>query len=104
MAQWPPPPLNTPLDSAYVCASLTCYCMYVFVLCNAYGFQVLAAMCCVALHRRHLMVWKIFAPRFVYSGASFFVTAAASVLVYLFVLRVNRSVTNWVRALCSDAT
>jgi phosphatidylinositol glycan class O len=62
--------------------------------------KVLFVMCCVTIHRRHLMVWKIFAPRFVYEAAIFVVVSFVSILTYLFVARLNYCLSNWVRALC----
>ncbi|XP_071103788.1 GPI ethanolamine phosphate transferase 3-like [Haliotis cracherodii] len=56
------------------------------------AFKVLGAMAAAGLHRRHLMVWKIFAPRFVFEGAAMFVTFTAILLVYLFLVIVDRAV------------
>ncbi|XP_055342091.1 GPI ethanolamine phosphate transferase 3-like isoform X2 [Paramacrobiotus metropolitanus] len=40
-----------------------------------------------SINRRHLMVWKIFAPRFIFEGGSFVVTCLALTLAYLYALR-----------------
>jgi len=49
------------------------------------------------------MVWKIFAPRYVYECAAFLVVSVCSVLTYLFVTRVNSCLTKWVKVLCTPS-
>lgn len=61
--------------------------------------QFLATCCSAALHRRHLMVWKIFAPRFVFEGVSFIVTTAILAASFLAVLRVDQALRSWFRTL-----
>ncbi|XP_064621054.1 GPI ethanolamine phosphate transferase 3-like [Lineus longissimus] len=65
-----------------------------------HSIKLLASMCSAALLRRHLMVWKIFAPKFIFEGASFMVVNVTCVLVFLFVMRVDSVLTSWVEALC----
>ena len=43
-------------------------------------FQLLVTMVAACLHRRHLMVWWVFAPRFLYEGA-FQTTADLTVIL-----------------------
>ena len=64
--------------------------------------QMLSAACAAALHRRHLMVWKIFAPRLVYEVAFFLTTSICVMLAYLFVLRVDKALTKFVDNLPSN--
>ncbi|EDO47657.1 predicted protein [Nematostella vectensis] len=59
------------------------------------GVKVLATACSAALHRRHLMVWKIFAPRFVFESASFLVSIPFLVFTYLVLLRVDVVLDVW---------
>lgn len=61
--------------------------------------QFLASCCSAALHRRHLMVWKIFAPRFVFEGVSFIITTVILAISFLVVLRVDQALRSWFRTL-----
>ncbi len=45
------------------------------------------------------MVWKIFAPRFVFEGATFIVVGVLSVLMYMLVMRVDWALATWVSKL-----
>ncbi|RUS73480.1 hypothetical protein EGW08_018760 [Elysia chlorotica] len=65
------------------------------------GLKLFFAACAAALHRRHLMVWKIFAPRLVYEVAFFLTTSVCVMLIYLFVLRVDKALTIFVDSLPS---
>ena len=47
------------------------------------GLDILCSAVCVALQRRHLMVWAIFAPKFVMDGAVHLVAATALVAMRL---------------------
>ena len=42
------------------------------------------------------MVWKIFAPRFVFEGATFIVIGILSLLTYLLIMRIDSVLTKWV--------
>ncbi|CAH1253896.1 PIGO [Branchiostoma lanceolatum] len=46
--------------------------------------------------RNHLMVWNIFAPRYVFEGVSFLVVCIAMLLSYLLLLRVDHTLAGWV--------
>ena len=59
-------------------------------------------MLAAAIHRRHLMVWKIFAPRFIFEGVSFIVTSVMLMLAFWFVLRVDNALRNWCAVLERD--
>ena len=52
-------------------------------------------MLAATIHRRHLMVWKIFAPRFIFEGVSFIVTSIVLISVFCFVLRVDSVLKHW---------
>jgi phosphatidylinositol glycan class O len=47
------------------------------------AFRTLLTTVCVAIQRRHLMVWAIFAPKFVFDGVMHVVQGALCVLVAL---------------------
>lgn len=70
------------------------------VICLYFSLEQLLATCCsAALHRRHLMVWKIFAPRFVFEGVSFLLTTVVLVINFLAVLRVDQALRSWFKKL-----
>lgn len=77
--------------------------LYLFIVLylNLDGFflQLLGTCCSAALHRRHLMVWKIFAPRFVFEGVSFLLTTIVLAASFLSVLRVDQALRSWFKRL-----
>ena len=107
VAQWLEHPTRTrrvvgsnPIwGSEFLLVFISLYLLFHLKYTEKYLFQVFATACSAALHRRHLMVWKIFAPRFVFEGASFLFSIPMLVLVYLFFLRVNNSLTKWTQNL-----
>lgn len=56
------------------------------------GVKALASMVACTVLCRHLMVWKIFAPRFIYEGIASYVSFIAIILGFMFLLRVHKSV------------
>ena len=74
-----------------------------FRLCVKYnviqGLKLVASMLTAAHHRRHLMVWKIFAPRFIFEGIGFIVSALFLCLGYIVFIRVKQSLTDYVEDL-----
>ncbi|XP_032571459.1 GPI ethanolamine phosphate transferase 3 [Drosophila sechellia] len=56
------------------------------------GLKIFCAMLACTIHCRHLMVWKIFAPRFIYEALATFVSLPALIVGYLLVLRIHRGV------------
>nr|XP_016940820.1 GPI ethanolamine phosphate transferase 3 [Drosophila suzukii] len=56
------------------------------------GLKIFCAMMACTIHCRHLMVWKIFAPRFIYEALATFVSLPALIVGYLLVLRIHRAV------------
>ena len=59
-------------------------------------------MLSAAIHRRHLMVWKIFAPRFVFQGVSFLVVQVVLVFMYLVFLRIDSALSKWLQKLFDE--
>lgn len=72
---------------------------HMFRLCIKYsvilGVRMLSSMLAAALHRRHLMVWKIFAPRFIFEAVGFGVSLFAMCLSYLVFIRVQKSLSRY---------
>ena len=74
------------------------FLIYLFIYLFIY-LQLLATCCSAAVHRRHLMVWKIFAPRFVFEGVSFLLITVVLCFSYLVVLRIDQSLRSWFKNL-----
>lgn len=66
------------------------------------NFQIFAAMLACTIHCRHLMVWKIFAPRFIYEGIATYLIFGAILIGFLIVIRVHKAV-NWLMIFMSDS-
>ena len=66
-----------------------------------FTFQLFGTLSAAGLHKRHLMVWKIFAPRFVFEGATFIVIGFLSLLTYLLIMRIDSTLAKWVDKLTS---
>ena len=68
----------------------------VFGLCVKYSvlqcWRVFATMLSAATHRRHLMVWKIFAPRFIFEGIGCIVSLTFITIGYVTFVRIQNSV------------
>ena len=71
---------------------------FLFQICSFLA-QLLATSCSAALHRRHLMVWKIFAPRFVFEGVSFLLTTAVLFASFVAILRIDQALRSWFKKL-----
>ncbi|XP_023291866.2 GPI ethanolamine phosphate transferase 3 [Lucilia cuprina] len=56
------------------------------------GIKVLCSMVACTMHCRHLMVWKIFAPRFIYEGIATFVSMPAILIGFLLIVRIHKGV------------
>lgn len=52
-------------------------------------FQVFATMLASTIHCRHLMVWKLFAPKFIFEGVAMLVTLISVLIGYLVLARIN---------------
>nr|XP_015094538.2 GPI ethanolamine phosphate transferase 3 isoform X2 [Vicugna pacos] len=68
---------------------------YLFVL----GIQILACSLAAFILRRHLMVWKVFAPKFMFEGMGFIVSSVGLCLGIALVMRVDGAVSSWFRQL-----
>ncbi|KAM9262953.1 GPI ethanolamine phosphate transferase 3 isoform 4-T4 [Morus bassanus] len=64
---------------------------YLFVL----GMQLLACVCAAMILRRHLMVWKVFAPKFLFESLGFVVSSICLLLGISLVMRVDCAVSTW---------
>lgn len=58
--------------------------IYFFLFC---GIKVFAAAVAATMLRRHLMAWKIFAPRLLFEASSFLVTSISALIGYLIAYR-----------------
>uniref|UniRef100_F1SIH4 GPI ethanolamine phosphate transferase 3, catalytic subunit n=1 Tax=Sus scrofa TaxID=9823 RepID=F1SIH4_PIG len=68
---------------------------YLFVL----GIQILASALAASILRRHLMVWKVFAPKFIFEAMGFIVSSVGLCLGIALVMRVDGAVSSWFRQL-----
>ncbi|XP_006814141.1 GPI ethanolamine phosphate transferase 3, catalytic subunit-like [Saccoglossus kowalevskii] len=71
-------------------------CFRLFMMYTIFlAVRFLGTMVSAGIHRRHLMVWKIFAPRFVFEGVSFLLTMTIIFIIYLILLRLDKVLKNW---------
>ncbi|XP_013378488.1 PREDICTED: GPI ethanolamine phosphate transferase 3 isoform X3 [Chinchilla lanigera] len=68
---------------------------YLFVL----GVQILACALAASILRRHLMVWKVFAPKFIFEAIGFIVSSVGLLLGIALVMRVDGAVSSWFKRL-----
>ncbi|XP_044513209.1 GPI ethanolamine phosphate transferase 3 isoform X2 [Gracilinanus agilis] len=68
---------------------------YLFIL----GVQVLACVLAASILRRHLMVWKVFAPKFIFEAVGFVVSSLGLLLGVALVMWVDRAVGSWFKRL-----
>ncbi|XP_051269336.1 GPI ethanolamine phosphate transferase 3 [Dicentrarchus labrax] len=73
---------------------------YLFIL----GAQVFASVCAAAILRRHLMVWKVFAPKLMFEASGFVVSSVSLLIGVTLVLRVDVAVGRWFKRLIPDAS
>ncbi|XP_039636687.1 GPI ethanolamine phosphate transferase 3 isoform X1 [Perca fluviatilis] len=73
---------------------------YLFLL----GAQVFASVCAAAILRRHLMVWKVFAPKLMFEASGFLVSSVSLLIGVTLVLRVDVAVGRWFKRLVPDAS
>ncbi|XP_029024238.1 GPI ethanolamine phosphate transferase 3 [Betta splendens] len=73
---------------------------YLFI----HGAQVFASVCAAAILRRHLMVWKVFAPKLMFEASGFLVSSVFLLVGVTFVLRVDVAVGRWFKRLIPDAS
>ncbi|XP_029389266.1 GPI ethanolamine phosphate transferase 3 isoform X3 [Mus pahari] len=68
---------------------------YLFIL----GAQILACALAAFVLRRHLMVWKVFAPKFIFEAVGFIVSSVGLLLGIALVMRVDVAVSSWFKNL-----
>ncbi|XP_031233019.1 GPI ethanolamine phosphate transferase 3 isoform X2 [Mastomys coucha] len=68
---------------------------YLFIL----GAQILACALAASVLRRHLMVWKVFAPKFIFEAVGFIVSSVGLLLGIALVMRVDGAVSSWFKKL-----
>ncbi|XP_070706602.1 GPI ethanolamine phosphate transferase 3 [Pempheris klunzingeri] len=73
---------------------------YLFIV----GAQVFASVCAAAILRRHLMVWKVFAPKLMFEASGFLVSSVSLLIGVTLVLRVDVAVGRWFKRLIPDAS
>nr|XP_033502163.1 GPI ethanolamine phosphate transferase 3 [Epinephelus lanceolatus] len=73
---------------------------YLFIL----GAQVFASVCAAAILRRHLMVWKVFAPKLMFEASGFLMSSVSLLIGVTLVLRVDLAVSRWFKRLIPDAS
>ncbi|XP_017265950.1 GPI ethanolamine phosphate transferase 3 [Kryptolebias marmoratus] len=73
---------------------------YLFIL----GAQVFSSVCAAAILRRHLMVWKVFAPKLMFEALGFLVSSTSLLIGVTLVLRVDMAVGRWFKRLIPDAS
>ncbi|KAM4634228.1 GPI ethanolamine phosphate transferase 3 [Polymixia lowei] len=73
---------------------------YLFI----HGAQVFASVCAAAILRRHLMVWKVFAPKLMFEASGFLVSSVFLLVGVSLVMRVDVAVSRWFKRLLPDAS
>ncbi|XP_056146670.1 GPI ethanolamine phosphate transferase 3 [Lampris incognitus] len=68
------------------------------------GAQVFASVCAAAILRRHLMVWKVFAPKLMFEASGFLVSSGFLLVGVSLVMRVDVAVGRWFKRLLPDAS
>ncbi|XP_062269341.1 GPI ethanolamine phosphate transferase 3 [Platichthys flesus] len=68
------------------------------------GAQVFASVCAAAILRRHLMVWKVFAPKLMFEASGFLVSSVSLLIGVTLVLRVDVAVGRWFKKIIPDAS
>ncbi|XP_066592192.1 GPI ethanolamine phosphate transferase 3 [Prorops nasuta] len=57
-----------------------------------HGIRTFASMLAATIHCRHLMVWKIFAPKLIFQGLGFLVSTTSVMLSFFLVFRIDQQV------------
>ncbi|XP_038153507.1 GPI ethanolamine phosphate transferase 3 [Cyprinodon tularosa] len=68
---------------------------YLFIL----GAQTFSSVCAAAILRRHLMVWKVFAPKLMFEASGFLVSSTFLLIGVTLVIRVDVAVGRWFKRL-----
>ncbi|XP_053304513.1 GPI ethanolamine phosphate transferase 3 [Spea bombifrons] len=64
-----------------------------------HGVQLLSCVCAAMILRRHLMVWKVFAPKFLFEALGFMVSSVFLLLGIALILRIDCAVSSWFKTL-----
>ncbi|KAG1669098.1 GPI ethanolamine phosphate transferase 3 [Nymphon striatum] len=83
-------------------ASYFIYLFRTWILLHA--FKLCGVMTAAAILSRHLMVWKIFAPRFMFEAVSVVIITVSSACTLLFILRINTALQKWTKNLRNSKT
>lgn len=59
-------------------------------------------MLACTIHCRHLMVWKIFAPKFIYEGITTYLGFAAMIVGFLICARVHIAAVNYIKKIAKS--
>ncbi|XP_067114301.1 GPI ethanolamine phosphate transferase 3 [Osmerus mordax] len=84
----------------FSCALLQLSTRYLFIN----GAQVLASVCAAAILRRHLMVWKVFAPKLMFEASGFLVSSVFVLIGVALVMRVDGAVGRWFKRLLPESS
>ncbi|KAI5622632.1 GPI ethanolamine phosphate transferase 3, partial [Silurus asotus] len=68
------------------------------------GAQVLASVCAAAILRRHLMVWKVFAPKLMFEASAFIVGSVFALIGVALVMRVDTAVARLFQRLLPESS
>nr|XP_039271135.1 GPI ethanolamine phosphate transferase 3-like [Styela clava] len=71
------------------------------LLSKYFGFyiaKIVGCMVCTCLHRRHLMVWWIFAPRYMFEGVSLIIVMLSSIFTYAHMHNTGNKLAKWFRS------
>lgn len=58
--------------------------------------QVFTSMLAATIHCRHLMVWNVFAPKFIFEGIALIATVGSVLLGYLLFIRIHDQVEKYI--------
>uniref|UniRef100_A0A0C9PZY4 PIGO_0 protein n=1 Tax=Fopius arisanus TaxID=64838 RepID=A0A0C9PZY4_9HYME len=75
-------------DNAFHTAVFNTSARYILL----HGFRVFVCMFAATIQCRHLMVWKIFAPKLIFEGLSFLVTLGSTLASFFLVIRIDNQV------------
>lgn len=65
--------------------------------------QIFASMLACTIHCRHLMVWKIFAPRFIYEGLQSYVIFGSICCAFALLVRCHWAINTLVTSISGNA-
>ncbi len=65
------------------------------------GLRVFCSMLACTIHCRHLMVWKIFAPKFIYEGITSYLGFGAIIAGFLIAARVHIAAVSFIKKIAN---